>query len=33
MKTEHFQGTVPELEKLLIEEIKEVEINIYKLVK
>lgn len=33
METEHFKKIVPELEKLLIEEMEEVEINIYKLVK
>jgi len=33
MKTDHFQEIVPELEKLLIKEMEEVEINIYKLVK
>lgn len=33
MKTDHFQKTVPELEKLLIEEMEEVEINLYQLLK
>ncbi|MBF8435524.1 antibiotic biosynthesis monooxygenase [Halanaerobiaceae bacterium Z-7014] len=33
MGTDHFQETVPELEDLLIEEMDEVEINIYKLFK
>ena len=33
MRTAHFQETVPVLEDLLIEEMDEVEINIYKLFK
>ncbi len=33
METEHFKKTVPELGKLLIAEMEEPEINIYKLVK